>query len=221
MQKQKIALIHGYGIGIKPTLFTTCNALDAGFESFSSLIKRKKAVAFRWDIPKSLTLLQSFNPYKQLCIYKKELKKALQKETQKKLYNFLTHEKPSIVVCHSLGAKLLMQSINAYGLPETPTNIVFVQADIPSDFPITDKETIEKLEKKSLRIWNFYCVWDPALLASFFLSKTVPAGLIGSSNKYVTNKFFPLYKRINLHRSSICDGNFVKEIKHLTTNSSL
>lgn len=221
MQKQKIVLIHGYGIGIKPVLFTSCNTLDAGFESFSSLIKRKKAVTFRWDIPKSLTFLQSFNPYEQLCIYKRELKKALRKEIQQKLYNFLTHEKPSVAICHSLGARLLMQSINAYGLPKTLTNIIFVQADIPSDFPITDKETIKKLEKKILQIWNFYCVWDPALLTSFFLNKTIPSGLIGSSNKYVANKFFPLYKRINLHRSSICDGNFVKEIRSITTNSSL
>jgi esterase/lipase superfamily enzyme len=209
---KNILLIHGYGIGIKSSIFKNAEGDHAGFGAFSDLIKVGQAVVFRWDMPAALRFHEVFNVAHYLRIYKTEKEKATSKELQQILSEHMEKYQPSIIVCHSMGAYLFLEYIKKYNVPEQIEKIVFIQADIPYDFSIQNTVLGEKMKNGKIQVVNYYCPWDSTLVAARILHRYIPAGLVKVKNPLVHNKLFPLYSKINLHTCSINNKKFVEEI---------
>lgn len=208
-------LIHGYGVGASYLNFHQAESEDAGFGAFDELIMEKKAKVFRWDIPKYFGYKTFFNPFNHLKLYNEEWTKSqsilVHIELSKTIENYL----PTTIVCHSMGALLITSFLKNNQLPNCVKNIVIVQGDVPYNTSVP--QNIESLIKhKKLNIINLYCPWDQALLTSLPLNFELNVGLVGYKNPLIQNIFFPLYKKANLHTSSINDKNLIKLLKNYT-----
>jgi hypothetical protein len=211
-------LIHGYGVGAQYLSFHQAEGVNAGFGAFDKLIAEGRVGVFRWDIPRYFGYKTVFNPLSHLELYNKERAKAQSIEIHAKLTKTLQETSPENIVCHSMGCHLLMSYLKLNTLPPSVKNIILIQADIPNNTPLS--ETVESLIKaKKLKIINLYCPWDQALLTTLPLHFKLKAGLTGYKNPQVQNIFFPLYKRTNLHTSSINDPDLVKLVKELSAAS--
>lgn len=208
----KYFLIHGYGVGLQYSLFKQAEGANAGFGAFDDLIQQKKASVFRWDIPRRLTFFESINPIINLRHYRKEVTKAQDQITHKILEQELDIQQPEIIVCHSTGSLLLFSYLQEYILPQSVQRIVFIQSNIPRMMN-TPQYLENALNNKSITMINMYCCWDQALWSLVLLEGSISLGLCGSRHPLVHNVFFPLYKRFNLHTSSINDKGIFKVIE--------
>lgn len=208
----KYLLIHGYGVGLQYSFLKKEEGVNAGFGAFDDLIISGEASVFRWDIPRKLTFFEAINPIINLQHYKKEVAKAQNKITHKALEQELDTQQPEIIVCHSTGSLLLYSYVENYTLPSSVTKIVFIQSNIARDCPIP-KYLISKLNQKQMTMFNVYCYWDQALWSLFLVHQYISLGLWGSKHPLIHNIFFPLYKRFNLHTSSINDKRILKVIE--------
>lgn len=208
----KYVLIHGYGVGLQYSFFKKAEGDNAGFGAFDDLILSGEAKVFRWDIPRKLHLMETINPIVNVRHYKKELDKARSKETHQALQQVLDDTKPDTIICHSAGSFLLYSYLETYTLPSSVTKIVFIQSNIARNCPIPEY-LISKLNQKQITMLNLYCYWDQALWSLFLVDRYIALGLWGSKNPLIQNIFFPLYKRLNLHTSSINDKNVLRVIE--------
>jgi hypothetical protein len=202
-------LIHGYGVGAQYLSFHQAEGVNAGFGAFDKLITEGRVGVFRWDISKYFGYNTMFNPLNHLELYNQERAKAQSIEIHAKLTKTLLQTSPETIVCHSMGCHLLMSYLKLNILPDSVKTIVLIQADIPNDTPLS-KIVESQIRAKKLKIINLYCPWDQALLTTLPLHFKLKAGLTGYKNPLVQNRSFPLYKRSNLHTSSINDPDLVK-----------
>jgi hypothetical protein len=205
-------LLHGYGVGAKYANFHDAEGLNGGFGAFDKLILEDKAKVFRWDIPRSFTFWEFINPFKSLDLYHKEIDKSQNIDTHKPLQKELFDLLPHTIVCHSMGTLLLINYLEHFDLPSSVTKIVFIQGSIANStrLPVNLQHLVES---KKITLLNLFCPWDQALLTVLLLNRTVTIGLTGYKNPLVKNIFFPLYKRLNLHTSSINDPNLINRIE--------
>ena len=211
----KILLIHGYGVGMK-LAFDEMTRIHLGFKAFEYLIREKEAVLFEWYLSKPVNDLEFLNPLTQYQVYRAELEMAHSPEIRQRLAKFIDQEEPETIVCHSMGSLLLMLTLKDYQLPDFVRNIVFVEADLPQKIDIPEA-LLKRLENQQLRWFNYFCNWDISLITSMFLNLYLPAGLAGTSTKYIKNIFFPLKPSSNIHMSSIQDPEFARDVSNLST----
>lgn len=208
----KIALIHGYAVDMEIGIFRRRLGRDAGFGAFRRLLDNGDAVLFRWAEHIRFSSIHYINPFAHLHVYTAEKNKAVSEKLFAEFSAFLEREMPDTLVCHSMGSYLLINYINKYGLPDFIRKVVFVQGDIPAGMGISHTGIIKRLENKELVIYNYHCWWDITLVASMILNGYVPLGLTRSRLKQVHNRFFPLYRTINLHQSSMNDDKLIELI---------
>lgn len=103
----------------------------------------------------------------------------------------------------------MIGTMNAYGIPESITKIIFLQGDVPTSATITNSTIRDRIIDGTLVIENYFCPWDQSLLASAILHRANRIGLMGWSEISVTNVFYPLLKPINLHTSPLRDREFL------------
>jgi len=202
----KIFLIHGFAVGLTAPIFRCGFGISAGFRIFEDLILKKEAVVFRWGIDSRVNPFRFLNPFFLLNYYEDEKFLAQAFETHKRLEEFLEKEKPEVIVCHSMGCFLLNEYLKNNQLPSSVRTIVFNQADIAKNEEI----------KIELPVYNFYCPWDPTLIASSIYNRAWRGGLGQLKKENVKNVLFPLWCLPNLHVSAIRDERFVRHI--LTPN---
>ena len=195
----RIFLIHGFATGIGYSIFRPAYGPDAGFSAFRDDINSGKAKAFRWDIKENASFFQSLNPFYTLDVYHRERAIAEDPETYRRLADFLEHEQPEVIACHSMGCFLLSEYLKHESLPSSVRRIVFNQADLP-------RSTL--LRAKNVVITNTFCFWDVTLWCAVLLERSLLAGLVGIRNPEVQNTFFPLLKPINLHTAAIRSKHF-------------
>jgi hypothetical protein len=208
-QNQEILLIHGYGAGIKVPKINFEYGKDMRFDAFKELVENGSTEAFGWSETLIWSLRQYLNPFEHLKLFEKEKEKIENAEMMQDLADFVSQKNYKTVVAHSLGCYLLLEYLKTHQLPPSVQKIIFVQACIPKKY-IVSESTKNKLN--SLKVLNLWCPWDNALLAYFLTSGSLTHGLTGFRKKdlNIQDKFFPLYKRMNLHRSSICDPRILK-----------
>lgn len=198
----RAVLIHGYGANIDSPFHKINPELD--FQAFERHIKEDKAKIYIWcENTIRLGLLESFNPFIYQKIYRQDKTKATSDENFQKLHDFLIQEQPEILVCHSLGCHMILSYLEHYQLPGSVKKVFLIQADIPHN---------RKIPQIHATIYNVFCYWDVTLVLSMVVNLYIPAGLIGLKNCQ-NNIFFPLYKRPNLHLSSIGDKNLLKTLE--------
>lgn len=208
----KIVIIHGYAADMEMGWSRPSLGYDAGFRAFRPLLDSGEAVMFRWGEHICFSAIHYINPFAHLRVYRTEKNKAVSDKLQREFSEFLDRERPDTLVCHSMGSYLLVNYINKYGLPDFIKKIIFVQADIPARTAISRHDIIRRAEKKELYIYNYHCWWDITLISSMVLNGYIPLGLTRSKAGYVNSRFFPLYRTINLHQSSMNDKKFIELI---------
>lgn len=198
----KYFLIHGYGKALD--LFDSRISANGGFYIFDEEITRKEAYPYIWAIAVDRKRLSHLNPFAQLQLYYEERKKASAKEELKKLYDSLEKNQPKIIIAHSTGARLIMNYLDQYSFPRSVQRLIFVQADI-SEF-----EWQKAALPPKIRLHNFWCWWDQALVSSMILNRYLPMGLY-SQKPY--SQFYPLRMLPNPHQDIWRDEKFKEIIK--------
>ncbi|SRR5258708_6783410 len=212
----KVVLLHGTLQGV-PIFYKTAslNTKYGGFSGWKALLNSGDAVFLPWGISKPLTFFQQLNPKSYIDIYFQEKNLAHSKQTLRKLHDFLLLQYPEIIVCHSRGADYFLQYVNNFPLGKSVKKIVFVMGGVQRDFQITNLDVLQRIKNKKLVWINYFCPWDNVLpFTSLFLNKKIAAGLFGTSNPYVVNRFFLLYMSFNPHMKVINDKRFIDEILH-------
>jgi hypothetical protein len=195
-------LIHGYGVRATYPLIRPQADKNLGFGAFEELIATGKAQLFVWGKETNYSLLDTINPFKYLQLYKEEKIIASAKSLLQSLHNYIQTHNISTIVTHSMGGYLLQQYLGMFDLPSSVTTIIIVQADIARNAQFNIPQNVQGS--------NLFCPWDQALWESVVVNRYIPAGLFGANSKNIKNIFFPLYKDINLHESSIKDTNILR-----------
>lgn len=209
---KKAVLIHGFAAGLTAAAIYKAEGADGGFWGFKGYISEGKVASFRWSIRTTFNWSQTFNPLSYIQLYFKEKKKAESAELIAVLAEFLQKEQPSKIICHSLGCYLFSNYLAKHRLPNSVTEVVFVQADLPKDVDSV-RNHLENLHGSNVKkITNFYCPWDYTLVGGMIINGYVAAGLTGLSANKVENVFYPLYEHPFVHSSSIRSKKFAKKI---------
>lgn len=208
-----IVLIHGYGVGLSASKHPLEQHL--GFAGFYELIQRKSVKIFAWHQEENHSPFYFFNPLNHYKVYKKEKSAAKSEALFSQLNEFLNKEQPQTLVCHSLGALLLLNYIQHHNLPASVKKVVLVQADVPADLTqIVTSSSLNKL-MSTTTVLNIYCPWDPALITSKVLHHYTPAGLTNLNFPKIKNKMIPLFGHWNLHTATIMQKQFAQFVDSL------
>lgn len=210
----KTILIHGYATGLRASIFRKPFGEHSGFIALDAEVNSGIAKSFRWSKDVSLSIVQCTNPLQYFQLYRDEELLAESPITQSALRKFIDRADASTIVCHSLGCRLMIGAINAFGIPESVTKIIFLQGDVPTSASITDSTIRDRINDRSLVIENYFCPWDQSLLASAVLHRTNRIGLMGWDEPGVANIFYPLLKLTNLHTSPLRDRKFLRSFLH-------
>ncbi|MCX6715079.1 MAG: hypothetical protein NTX72_04670 [Candidatus Uhrbacteria bacterium] len=191
----KIVLLHGFAVHLTAPIVRPAFGPSASMSAFDELVSTGEARVFPWGIAKRVKPWQLLNPLLIQQLYQDEYKLIQSLELQRTLQLFLEREKPSMIVCHSMGCSLLQNYLEKFTLPSSIKSIVLVQSDLAATKKLRTNVTLHHL----------YCPWDPTLLLSSLVSNHLRAGLCKSKQAGVNNILFPLTTFPNLHTSSICD----------------
>lgn len=209
---KKIILIHGYGIGLNAPPFCKSYGQNVGFEAFDEDIRNKTAIPFRWTLEKTMPFPESLNIFEHINFYNQEKRLTRNANIHYQLDQLLHQENPDLILCHSLGSVLFLNYAQNYQFPSTIKHLIFVQADLSHKTTQFSAQIKEMQNNNQLKITNYYCPYDQALLVTPILDGYIPAGLVGISYPKINNILFPLYGRTNLHASSICNPRLRNEI---------
>jgi hypothetical protein len=209
---QRLVLIHGNAVGIKFPMRDR-QTKYASFTIFEPMIDSGEAVLYNWHyINEEFNLFRTFNPVEFHGQYAAEQKYCNSIEAWQNLNRFLLSEQPKKIVCHSMGCFLILNAINALGLPKSVKSIYLAQGDFDCNFQITNREVLERISDGDLTIYNYYCPWDQMLLLSSAANFRTPAGLVGAKQKQITNKLFASTNTINFHHATVCSQKFLLEV---------
>ncbi len=201
MLTKNILLIHGYGVRATYPIIRPKEDKYLGFGGFSNLLEAGNTHLFVWGCAVKYSFLDMLNPFKYLQLYNQEKKLACSKDILQQLHNQIQSQNIQTIVCHSMGGYLVQQYLDSFDLPNSVKKIIIVQADISRMSRFNTPNNVSVI--------NLYCPWDQALWESVVVNRYIPAGLFGLTSSTISNTFFPLYKDINLHESSIKDKNIL------------
>jgi hypothetical protein len=202
---QKILFISGFATELKIPSISRDLSQFRGFNFLKKLPATYEIEAsfFKWGKACSFSILDTLNPILWLALFKDEQKMTNQTKLQESLAKQIIEGGYDKIVCHSLGARLLINTLDSQytrDIDFSNTDVYLIQACLNVD------KTLKNSSRK-VEITNIYCPWDPSLISNILASFEVVNGL-RKSNK-TKNKFWPLYKTANLHVSSINDQNLL------------
>jgi hypothetical protein len=205
----KYLLIHGFGTKVNYDLGFYKYPPTEDFLAWKEDIGLGNAKIFSWGIRQEKNWRNVLSPLPYLELYKREKSLVKNKYLLLELHKAIEETNPEIIVCHSMGCFLLENYCGLHNLPKSVQKIVFSQGDIVR---------IPNLEKQlgqnpKLKLENYYCGWDQALLTSVSVNLYKPAGLFGirinkELGNQIQNIFWPLG---NLHKN--CHVDAINSIK--------
>lgn len=199
----KYFLIHGYGKALD--LFESVIPANGGFDIFDEEIALGEAYVHHWAEQIERRRLTAWSPLTQLKLYYQERIKTQSPAEHERLYQVLTDGEPKVIITHSSGARLLMNYLKSYSLPESVKKVILVQADI------SPKEWQECNLPPEVAYKNFWCWWDQALISSMILNRYIPWGLYSNDRTY--SQFYALRMLPNPHQDIWRDRKFKEIIK--------
>lgn len=202
----RIVLLHGFAVHLTAPVVRPPFGPSASLEAFDELVASGEAKVFPWGIKRHVNPIELLNPTLILNLYRDELALAHSENLQNELKTFLEQEKPTTIVCHSMGCLLLQQQLETFELPSSVKSIVLIQSDLPESISL----------RTTVPVHHLYCPWDPTLILSSLTNKSLRAGLLESKQPNVNNILFPLIRISNLHTSSIRDKKLLSFINTIT-----
>jgi hypothetical protein len=211
----KYLLIHGFGTKVNYDLGVWKYPPTEDFLAWKDDIKSGNAKIFSWGILQSKSWKNIFNPIPYWELYKSEKSLANNKYMLLELDRVIKETNPKVIVCHSMGCYLLESYCGSFDLSKSVGKIVFSQGDVRC-IPNIEQQLTKNTE---LKLENYFCGWDQALISSVIVNMTRPSGLFGLDIKQkfrnqIQNIFWSLG---NLHKNCHVDGinnpKFKKQIE--------
>jgi len=206
----KYFLIHGYGKSLDIREDSIPDNL--GFYIFDNEIRNQEAYVFKWAITDHRNFFSKINLFSQVNLYHKERDRISDLFWQQRLFDQMNLNKPEIIICHSMGCKFFINTIQKYKLIPSIKKVVFVLADI------SQEDNLNILLKKEIDFINIYCFWDNALISSMIINLYKPIGLFGIKKNDDNNLFWKLNYGVNLHQDIWRDDNFKIRLDELIKN---
>lgn len=201
-----IAYIHGYGVGLAMPPFTSASdTLTMGFEIMKDRIVSGEVEVFDWAERVQSSLLKSLLTMQPLQLYIREKGKISQLVIQEQLFEWLEQKQPRVIITHSLGARLLLDTFANLGSIRSVKKIIFVAPDIPFDHNLS-------MVPESIAIQVIHCLWDQALPWSWVINRAKPAGLFGHVSPRVINHFVPYRKGWNFHAGILSQKDWLVRV---------
>ena len=123
----------------------------------------------------------------------------MDKNLQKKLYQAILANQPKVLLAHSKGCQLILDTFLVYGLPESVKTVILLQ----SDSDITDSL---KLLVQKFQVYNIYAKDDLTLWFSCLLNLgKFRAGLVSYNHPKIKNISYMSY---GVHTRSLQDIKF-------------
>ena len=201
----KIVLLHGFAVGLTAPIVRPPFGASASLEAFEKDVFTGRATVFPWGIERKVQPWELLNPFLFDKLYLEESNLVHSDKLQSELHHFFEEQQPSVIVAHSMGCLLLQLYLEKFTVPSSVKSIVLVQSDLPASVSL----------RTTIPIYHLYCPWDPTLLVSSTINKTMRAGLQPTKQPGVKDILFPLKQLPNLHTSSICDKKLVKFVDSL------
>lgn len=203
----KIVLIHGFAVHLTAPVVRPPFGASASMSAFDESVSTGKATVFPWGIKRNVKPWEILSPFLIRDLYNKERDLIYSERLQRDLQIFLEKQKPSVIVCHSMGCVLLQHYLEKFSLPSSVETIVLIQSDLPATASL----------RTNIPIHHLYCPWDPTLLLSSVTNRHLRAGLCKSKNSGTENTLFPLVMLPNLHTSSIRDKKLIEFIDSISS----
>ncbi len=176
--KVELALVAGF--------LSTDRGSHQGFKIFDKDVKESRAVLYSWGTTFERPIFhQTINlgPH-----YFHERKLAISSEILDGFDDFILSNSPRVLMCHSLGAWMAINSINRGKINlDTVEEIYTLQADIDMNFRLTNQHILKRLKNGSLKWFNYYNKFDSVLMASRAANKYKPAGMFGAMQEGIVN----------------------------------
>lgn len=198
----KYFLIHGYGKALD--LGESCIPANGGFYTFDPEIERGEAYAFVWSVEYPRSGWKPWILSHQQKLYFLEQRATESEDLQRRLMREIEEQKPTVIIAHSLGARLLHTALirGEWQLPPSVERIVLCQADVPQ----------WTYQGENLIVEVYHCWWDIALWSSAFLNRRVSIGLLPNRQSSVQSRFRGLYRGWNLHQDIWRDEKYKRDI---------
>jgi hypothetical protein len=210
----KYLLIHGFGTKVNYDLGFWKYPPTEGFKAWAKDIDSGNARIFSWGIMQQQNWKNIVNPLSYLELYNREKSLAKNKYMLLELDKVIKENNPEIIICHSMGSVLLENYCQGFELNDNLKKIVFSQADI---FKIPNIQN-QLWGKNNIKLDNYHCGWDTALISSCGVNRVRPAGLFGlrvedGLGDKIKNIFWPLGNiHKNCHTDAINSPEFKAEI---------
>jgi hypothetical protein len=204
----RIILIHGALQGLKSN-----SDKRGGYLAYKTMLDSKEAVIYWWAIEKAFSHLQWMNPFQYITVYQKEKQLVRSPQQVNLIADYIQNQQPEMLIAHSRGTELVTHYLNTHLLPTSVKRIIFLFGGVSRNSLSINNQLQKRIKNQDLKIINYYCPWDTVLLfTSTFINRCIPAGLFGIDNKFVKNKFYPLYIGINIHMAILKDEDFMMKL---------
>jgi hypothetical protein len=201
----RIALLHGFGVGLTSPLLRPSVGPTGGFRAFGEAIASGEAALFRWGVDRRASWRQMLSPRFWWRHYREEDRLAADPATLARLDEWLRQAAPAVVVCHSLGGVLLANFLERHRLPDSVRAIVAVQSNLPRHRQL----------HTSVPVHNLWCPWDPHLLFAALAHLELRAGVTPQRQPGVTDVFWPLGAGPHPHVNSIRSPRLARFVRGL------
>ncbi|MGL4759488.1 MAG: hypothetical protein ACRCXZ_09195, partial [Patescibacteria group bacterium] len=121
-------LIHGYGTGAQYAFLKVLGP-DAGYNIFDELLFQKAAYLYDWRIYKKYSFFDCLNIRNYYTLYREEGIKALSEINLLNLNTRLIEQDPEVIICHSMGCKMILSYFEGHRPNPKLQSIVLLQGD--------------------------------------------------------------------------------------------
>jgi predicted alpha/beta hydrolase family esterase len=152
--KNKYFLIHGSMLGV-PVFFKSKKALEKEinfgmYDIFEYELEAKHPSFYLFKWLRDFKNESRFNPLAPLRAYYKDKKVVNSKALQTRLYLELSQQEPTIICAHSMGAELLLLTIEAFGLPESVKTIYTINSDSDKERKLNNSKLEQRIKSSKL-----------------------------------------------------------------------
>lgn len=214
-QVNQAIFIHGAFCGTDYQYFMRPLDKNGGFKSLDKYFESGQAKLYYWPKDRRKFKFYSIlNPFNILQSYLIDRAFTSDSKSLAKLDNLIQQTQPTKIVAHSLGTRKIANYLKYYDFPDSVREIYFLAAEVSEKELLATPKLYNLVTKGNLKIYNYHCWWDQALLCATAIFRQKSMGLNKSQSQYIQDVFYPLDFRGNPHNSHFRDQNLAYKIMH-------